>query len=434
MKAKIEWVNHAGFVYDDGFARLICDPWLFGTAFDNGWSLLAESKFEKTDWYGITHVWISHEHPDHFHIPSLKSIPDELKKTIKILYQKTTDKRVVEYFTNAGFVNVIELNDEWFRLSQITKILCLPVRNETNDDSALIFNTNNFITCNFNDCKFDSGDDQVRFLKLVPKVDLLLLQFSYASWAGNPNDVEKKNSMGDAAAELMMRNIRFFSPKYTIPCASYVWFSNSENFHQNSGLYTINKIFDLIDEAEITKPIALYPGDVLQLGEEKDSKQSLAWYAKDFKSLTERALSSPRVIDQSELIKAGCLFVDNLKKMNSKMLLRLLPTAYVYLWDLKVVVSIGYSGVKLVDEKKKEYCDVMLGSESLYSCFQRLWGGDTLNINGRFVKTDEGRYWRFRVYFAMAALNNVEEKFNFKYLLKNSSKIAKKMYDYAFVQ
>src|SRR5690606_28781721 len=64
---QIEWVNHASFVVRHEQVALISDPWLFGTAFDDGWSLLSPTRFRPEDFATLTHVWVSHEHPDHFH-------------------------------------------------------------------------------------------------------------------------------------------------------------------------------------------------------------------------------------------------------------------------------------------------------------------------------------------------------------------------------
>ena len=38
---KLTWVNHASFMLELGNYHLICDPWIEGSAFNNGWNLLA---------------------------------------------------------------------------------------------------------------------------------------------------------------------------------------------------------------------------------------------------------------------------------------------------------------------------------------------------------------------------------------------------------
>ena len=51
---KIRWVNHASFVVEAGGVGLLCDPWLFGTAFDDGWALLSETRMGPEDFSTVT--------------------------------------------------------------------------------------------------------------------------------------------------------------------------------------------------------------------------------------------------------------------------------------------------------------------------------------------------------------------------------------------
>lgn len=78
----------------------------------------------------------------------------------------------------------------------------------------------------------------------------------------------------------------------------------------------------------------------------------------------------------------------------------------------------------------RERCDVALGSDSLDYALRYLWGGDTLNINGRFEKPRLGKFSRFRIYFAIASLNNSGIRFGFRYLTKNARAIAAKFLEY----
>ena len=59
----------------------------FGSAFNNGWNLIKEVDHEKI-LKGITHIFFSHEHPDHFSVPFLKSIPSDKRNEIKIFIKK----------------------------------------------------------------------------------------------------------------------------------------------------------------------------------------------------------------------------------------------------------------------------------------------------------------------------------------------------------
>jgi len=43
-RLRIRWVNHASYVLTARDVHLITDPWLFGSAFNNGWDLISETE------------------------------------------------------------------------------------------------------------------------------------------------------------------------------------------------------------------------------------------------------------------------------------------------------------------------------------------------------------------------------------------------------
>ena len=94
MNYKLKLISHACILLDLGDIKLITDPWLFGECFNDGWSLkqkdLTIEKITEEEINSITHLWISHEHPDHFHIPSLKFLLSKIKdiSNIEIILNK----------------------------------------------------------------------------------------------------------------------------------------------------------------------------------------------------------------------------------------------------------------------------------------------------------------------------------------------------------
>ena len=69
-------VSHACIRIDGDFGALLCDPWIINEPVYNftTWKFpdVALSPDEVLD--GITHIFISHAHEDHFHVPSLDLI------------------------------------------------------------------------------------------------------------------------------------------------------------------------------------------------------------------------------------------------------------------------------------------------------------------------------------------------------------------------
>ena len=106
---KVTMVSHASVLIETGPIVLLTDPWFMGEVFNESWSLLCTPALTPTTLQGVTHIWISHEHPDHLHFPTLQAIPAEQKSTITVLYQRHFASRVSEALTNLGFYQAIEL-------------------------------------------------------------------------------------------------------------------------------------------------------------------------------------------------------------------------------------------------------------------------------------------------------------------------------------
>jgi len=85
---KIKFVNHASVVISNDDISVLSDPWYSGNVFNDGWSLLYENEAKeiKDTIKKITHIWISHEHPDHFSIKFFKEFQSLIiEKKIKIV-------------------------------------------------------------------------------------------------------------------------------------------------------------------------------------------------------------------------------------------------------------------------------------------------------------------------------------------------------------
>jgi UDP-MurNAc hydroxylase len=97
---KIRFVSHASFSVDSNGTTLLCDPWLFGKAFNQGWALLSPAA--TVPWEKIDYVWISHQHPDHLHFPTLKSLDTQQREHLTMLYQKHASQRIPRVLQGLG--------------------------------------------------------------------------------------------------------------------------------------------------------------------------------------------------------------------------------------------------------------------------------------------------------------------------------------------
>ena len=89
-----KFYNHSSFLIDD----ILVDPWFSGSVFLSSWDLLSELKYNINS-INYNYIFISHEHPDHFHIPTLKEISNPEAKTI--IFHKTVDGKVLNFTINS---------------------------------------------------------------------------------------------------------------------------------------------------------------------------------------------------------------------------------------------------------------------------------------------------------------------------------------------
>lgn len=63
----MQWLNHAGFALrSSSGACLVVDPWFDGEVFNRSWALQSATRTTIDELADCRHIWISHEHPDHF--------------------------------------------------------------------------------------------------------------------------------------------------------------------------------------------------------------------------------------------------------------------------------------------------------------------------------------------------------------------------------
>jgi L-ascorbate metabolism protein UlaG (beta-lactamase superfamily) len=70
----VTFVGYASVICEVGDVSLWSDPWLKGEAFKG--RCICSRSCETRILARVTHVWISHEHPDHLSIPTIKPIFD----------------------------------------------------------------------------------------------------------------------------------------------------------------------------------------------------------------------------------------------------------------------------------------------------------------------------------------------------------------------
>ncbi len=403
----IEFVNHASFVLEFAGRRIISDPWLFGAAFNDGWSLLCDHGFDPERFGEIDYIWMSHEHPDHFSPAVLRSVPETIRRGTTVLFQRTKDRKVVDFCTGIGFKTRELRPMERVALVDGLEVVCgqVPLY-----DSWILYDCTGFKVMNINDCAVD-GRALAHIRRAVGPVDVLFTQFSYAGWKGGPGDTAMRRAAAGAKLRAMQAQIRALEPRWTVPFASYSYFSHHENQHSNDSINRPEDAAAAIEEAG-SEPVVMYPGDTWTPGDPWTNDTAVRRYRRHYDFAAKGYLTSGTV-DEPTLLEAGRAYVERIRARNSVALLALirrvplvglLRPVTVFAHDLDATYRFSLEhGLERIGGAAN--CDISMHSSSLHYLLRHEWGYDTLAINGRF-EADLSGYTKMKKLFAVGSLNN----------------------------
>ena len=232
---------------------LITDPWLIGSCYWRSWWLQHyPSEKDLAVLKNTDIIFLTHEHWDHAHFPTLK----KFFKNKKILIPKLNSKRLKVSLEKDFSVTELEPY-KWIDNNQI-KILSIPL---WNDDSILLFNWNNYLVCNLNDSKpTHSILTSILNFKKKNNFKLILLQ-SYApasivnsfrnEQSGIVSIKEKEDYIG-----YVKKTCSYLQADFFIPFASQAIYSRPDSIWANK-----HKVTDIelnSNWAESTKLLKSY--------------------------------------------------------------------------------------------------------------------------------------------------------------------------------
>lgn len=413
---KLIFINHSSFLVEGTNSILLIDPWVQGTAFNNGWALLDQSTsntnlinyLEKSS--KKLFIWYSHEHSDHFSV----SFVHELKSRdldLVFLFHQTRDKRVIEYLKNQDF-KVIEVLDG----EEIVVELDFSIRtwNFYAGDSYSLIRYKDIEILNLNDCDVRSqelADELSQNIEAdTKKISFLFTQFGYANWIGNECDTEKR----EAAATSNRKRIRLqadtLRPKVIVPFASFIYFCHPENWYMNDKQNSPQMIIDSEELIKWREQIRfLKPWQEIELKSENcfekleaESNQSL----RHWQTCLDRI--SPIDIEE-EIVNVNDL-LESMRRyrrlINRKFrylpflwsFLRMIPAVYVRTWDDGQIYKCSYA-TKPKIQKNADHWDIGMSRSTALFLFNREYGADTLSVSARFRCSSDNSYERWQEFF-----------------------------------
>jgi hypothetical protein len=137
--------GHATLVLlEDGIPLIATDPWLLGSVFWRSWWLERDPTDEEIALVrNARHIYITHSHPDHFHLPTLRHLGKP-----STLHPQFPHYPVPSYLTEHGFPARVLERWVWYRLTDSVRIMSVPT---FLDDSILVLETPRAIVFDLND-------------------------------------------------------------------------------------------------------------------------------------------------------------------------------------------------------------------------------------------------------------------------------------------
>jgi len=135
-------------LYRSGETPLLAtDPWLVGSVYWRSWWLENYPTAEEVDWLAKSvRIYVTHEHPDHFHMPSIR----RLGSGPAYLFPALAERGYLAYMARHGYRAEAVPPSRWQIIGESISILSIPL---WNDDSMLLIDTPSALIVNLNDAK-----------------------------------------------------------------------------------------------------------------------------------------------------------------------------------------------------------------------------------------------------------------------------------------
>ena len=270
---QIQLVSHASVLIRTADLQIWTDPWLTSKVFNNSWTLLLEPAWDPAWLDAIDYVWISHEHPDHFNVPTLKALPEAFKRRVTVLFQANNSDKMFAALRRLGFQHTLALpHRQVVALNGRTRVYCYQVGQM---DSCLAVLGDDTSVVNINDAEADSRDCQRMRADLGP-VRVVLNQFSLAGYGGEHDRDARLPAKARQILTNMLANHRDLGADVTIPIASFVYFSSVDNAYMNAYANTPRDVADAFAAAKLELAV-LDHGDCYTVPQPQHSQHSQPW-------------------------------------------------------------------------------------------------------------------------------------------------------------
>ena len=418
----VQLISHASVLIEAAGVGILTDPWLMGKAFNDSWSLFPPAVSDLSFLDRVQYVWISHEHPDHFHPQSLRALPADFKERVTILFQRNNSAKMFDALRKMGFKKFIEMpHRKITRAIPGVELYCYQVGQM---DSMLGLRCDGETMLNVNDCEINTADCE-RVRADFGVCDLVLNQFSIAGYGGFADRGAYLPKQAASVLDSMISNHRDLGASVSVPFASFVYFSCEDNRYMNRYSNTPQTTLERFDREGLALAV-LYPGDTYRSGQAVDNCPALDRFAADYRRLDDAPYDVASPVPFETLSKQFANFSGMLQDRFTGSVLRLLKPVVVRIPDLGQTVQFCLAARTIIEVNTVDV-DLEMNSQPLSFGFSTPFGFQTLGVSARYTLYRNFPNWRnHRILFAM---NNAEVYLRPKYLFtkKNIQWIAARL-------
>jgi len=410
MAVRISLLNHACIKCELDDVSLLFDPWLSGTCFRNGWGLRYKNEKAVEEAITSTHLWISHYHGDHLHIPTLQAISSK-NNNIKVIANKSLNFEMEPSLRAGGFKNIIPLPErKEIHLTKNVTIIRYPT---AGIDNMLLIKTPSCTILNYNDVNLPNRSLKA-LCKQFPKIDILFCNFNHANrlleHPLRPTEEIKKELVIQ-----FLNKLKIIQSKWVIPFASYHWYLNPYCTEQNKTLMTNTELKFWLKKlgTEAKKVLPVNVGQHVDFDDKIESPQINGESAVE-QNGEELDFVKPNPSSDNELLELSKKFNERIIKKSTFFKFFMKPLRILVI-DFQKVLVIERRGCYY--SKESNHYDISADSGILRDWFTLTFGTDGF-FNGAHFKTESKNLLPLKRLFLFALLeeNRLSPRDFFSYL------------------
>lgn len=390
---QVQLVSHASVLVRTADTQIWTDPWLTGKVFNNSWTLLAPPAWDPAWLDGVDYIWLSHEHPDHFNIATLRGLPEAFKRRVVVLYQANNSDKMFAALRRLGYPNALALpHRQTLALRGRTRVYCYQIGQM---DSCLAVLADDELVLNLNDAEADAKDCALMRADLGPP-RVVLNQFSLAGYTGEPDRARRLPAKARQIIDNMIANHRDLGAQVTIPIASFIYFSSVDNAYMNAYANTPREVAGAFAAAGLQLAV-LANGDRLTVGEpwsDERNAAALRRHDETYADLGALPLDPVAPATLPQLAAALAALSARLAELYPRWFLRAwLRPVTAHLVDLDETIELDLATGHLRSTPGAG-ADLSLHAQPLLFALQQPFGVQTLGVSARVTVHANAANWR----------------------------------------